>query len=341
MAFTRLCDTYFPNLLTAEESGLPLDLSSLSIESDQERGQGERSSQDNTLQCEPQASAPYSLQVAQQLVVSDTPDSLPCKHRLEPLSLTATSPIDSLPSSLIFQYNCALLTPFGYSSASPSPVHFIPIVSPQQTSPAVEPFENGGREASGLHQVPSSPLFKSLKPSSPHSPFIQESPVEYPKRSLFAIPESPAIATLTSCSSETNDSIRDPFHIPFATSTYLRPRSSILHPTIGISSPPIMRNKPGAIVPPSPIYRPKKRTRTFKSSRARPGFLRNLPVFSIPSTPIPQSPMTPSRPRSPLTHRGTCSPLKSPFLIRRKSEESAITRAKEDGGYFVRVRVVA
>ncbi|KAF9269352.1 hypothetical protein L218DRAFT_1072220 [Marasmius fiardii PR-910] len=280
-------------------------------------------------------------------LVPDSP-TLPRESCLIPLPLPPYIwPIDGFPSFLIFDQTPALLTPFGYPSTSP-PVHFISTTS-QGIAISERHETQWNCDASREHQEPPKLLLTGCNmlgrySASPLSPSAQDSltkTVEHPTRSLFVIPESPSTSGNASPFDKGMDSESVPGLLylpskPFAVDC-IHLRSDAF--TVEISTSPVRTGPTNIDLLPQlpPIQNLKIRS---VKSRATPGLLRNLPVFSIPSTPpFGQSPI--------ILTPGICSPLKSPFLVRRKSEDSTLTTissitrpSKEDSGYF-KARAVA
>lgn len=62
-----------------------------------------------------------------------------------------------------------------------------------------------------------------------------------------------------------------------------------------------------------------------------PGFIRNLPLFKLPTTPSSASPVS----ISPMTLSCSTTPLKSPFLIQRKEDSSSRWKSDSPGEYFL------
>ncbi|KAL0071138.1 hypothetical protein AAF712_001697 [Marasmius tenuissimus] len=244
-----------------------------------------------------------------QVVASGLPSTpqtpAPLPPRISPLPSTV-SPMDGPPSSMIHNETPALLTPFDHSSASPSPIRIIPISiaipSARRNAKSIhhtlDSVEGSSTSPSGETTSPTSPVVVKYYPHTLHplKNFNATAQVEYPKRSLFVIPESTVQAPAV-----------DRTETPEVDDSRRRAHARNVPLTIHISPPPAPHQ------------------RVFKA-RDRPGLLKNLPEFSIPTTPpIGQSPPV----YTPSPHQRVCSPLKSPFYIRRKE--------KEDVGYFVRV----
>ncbi|KAK1221782.1 hypothetical protein PQX77_015400 [Marasmius sp. AFHP31] len=252
----------------------------------------------------PQGPGATTQVVASALLSTPQTPALP-PPRISPLSPT-TSPIDNLPSSTIHSETPALLTPFGHSSASPSPIHIIPISiaipSARRNTKSIyqtlDSVEGSSTSPLGETTSPTSPVVVKYYPHTLHSlqSLNATAQVNYLKRSLFVIPESTVQAPAL-----------DRTETPGVDDSRRRAHAQGVPPTIHLSPPPA----------PHP--------RVFKA-RDRPGLLKNLPEFSIPTTPpVGQSPPV----YTPSPHQRVCSPLKSPFYIRRKE--------KEDVGYFVRI----
>ncbi|KAF9262210.1 hypothetical protein L218DRAFT_1078001 [Marasmius fiardii PR-910] len=245
------------------------------------------------------------------------PDS-PALSRKPCLTISLPSPpcIWPIDGFLIFDQTPSHM-PFGYPSTSPSPVHFISIASPQGIAISARHETQWNCDASREQESPK-PLLTSCNmlgrySASLLSPSAQDGlkkTIEHPTQSLFVIPESPSTSGNASPFDKGMDSESVPGLLylpskPFAVDC-IHLRSDAF--TVEISTSPV-RTGPTNIdlLPQLPP-------------------IQNLKIRSSPII------LTP----------GICSPLKSPFLICRKSEDSTFTTrtSKEDSGYF-KARVMA